>query len=103
MASSASATVLVTGASGLLGRQMMAAFNLAGSFFVLGQGLTRATPPTVLQADLAQPEQIERLLDESRAGIIIHCMLSGQCISIYLSIYLYTYIYIYISTVSRAN
>lgn len=58
-------TVLVTGATGLLGRQVLNAFRRAGCI-VVGQGLTRATPPTILRANLEKPDEVERLLKETQ-------------------------------------
>lgn len=58
-------TALVTGATGLLGRQVLAAFKRAG-WLVVGQGLNRATPPTILRANLENPGEVERLLNETK-------------------------------------
>jgi hypothetical protein len=56
-------TVLVTGATGLLGRQLFTTFQRSG-VLVVGQGFTRAAPPTILKADLEKPEDIKALLNE---------------------------------------
>lgn len=56
-------TVLVTGATGLLGRQLFNTFQRSG-VLVVGQGFTRAAPPTILKADLEKPEDIKALLNE---------------------------------------
>jgi NAD(P)-dependent dehydrogenase (short-subunit alcohol dehydrogenase family) len=58
-----SSIVLVTGATGLLGRQVFNTFKHAGCL-VVGQGFSRATPPTILKGDLEKPEDIKRILDE---------------------------------------
>jgi len=58
-----SLTALVTGATGLLGREILKAFKRAG-WLCIGQGFTRAVPPTILKANLEDPKEIERLLDE---------------------------------------
>jgi dTDP-4-dehydrorhamnose reductase len=58
-----SSVVLVTGATGLLGRQVFNTFKHSGCF-VVGQGYSRATPPTILKADLEKREDIQRILDE---------------------------------------
>lgn len=58
-----SSTVLVTGATGLLGRQVFNTFTHSGCL-VVGQGFSRATPPTILKADLEKPDEIKALLDE---------------------------------------
>lgn len=60
-----SSTVLVTGASGLLGRQVFNTFQHSGVLTV-GQGYSRAAPPTVLKADLEKTDEIKGLLGEVR-------------------------------------
>lgn len=60
-----SLTVLVTGATGLLGREVLKAFKRAG-WLSVGQGYTRAVPPTILKANLEDPKEIENLLNEAR-------------------------------------
>ncbi|KAJ5912686.1 NAD dependent epimerase/dehydratase family protein [Penicillium tannophilum] len=64
--------VLVTGASGLLGRQVFNTFQRSG-VLVVGQGLSRATPPTILKADLEKEEEVKYILDEVKPQIVIHC------------------------------
>lgn len=85
--------VLVTGASGLLGRQVFSTFQHSG-VLVVGQGFTRAAPPTVLKADLEKEGDIKNIFNEvkfvyscsskltwytnnrlfnSRPQIVIHC------------------------------
>lgn len=58
-----SSTVLVTGASGLLGRAVFNTFQHSG-VLVVGQGFSRAAPPTILKADLEKSEDIKTLLEE---------------------------------------
>lgn len=58
-----SSTVLVTGASGLLGRHVFNTFQHSGVLTV-GQGFSRAAPPTLLKADLEKAEEIKSLLDD---------------------------------------
>lgn len=58
-------TVLVTGATGLLGRQVLNTFKRHG-WLAVGQGLTRAVPPTIMKANLENPEEATRLLDEAK-------------------------------------
>lgn len=60
-----STNVLVTGATGLLGRQVFNTFKHSGCL-VVGQGFSRAAPPTVLKADLENADDIKRLLDEAK-------------------------------------
>ncbi|PYH92789.1 NAD dependent epimerase/dehydratase family protein [Aspergillus ellipticus CBS 707.79] len=67
-----STTVLVTGATGLLGRQVFNTFKSSGCL-VVGQGYSRATPPTILKADLEKSEDIKNLLVEAKPQIVIHC------------------------------
>lgn len=55
--------VLVTGASGLLGRSVFNTFQHSG-VLVVGQGFTRPAPPTILKADLEKEEDIRMLFDE---------------------------------------
>ena len=57
-------TALVTGATGLLGRQVVDAFRRDSSWKVVGQGFTRAAPPDILKADLQDEVETVRLLDE---------------------------------------
>ncbi|KAE8151482.1 hypothetical protein BDV25DRAFT_92163 [Aspergillus avenaceus] len=67
-----SSVALVTGATGLLGRAVFNTFKHSGCF-VVGQGFSRATPPTILKADLEKIEDIKRILDEVKPQIIVHC------------------------------
>ncbi|KAJ6070880.1 hypothetical protein N7467_012199 [Penicillium canescens] len=65
-------TVLVTGASGFLGRAVFNTFQHSG-VLVVGQGFSRAAPPTILKADLEKNEDIQKLFDEVKPQIVIHC------------------------------
>ncbi|KAL4978913.1 hypothetical protein BDW66DRAFT_129005 [Aspergillus desertorum] len=65
-------TVLVTGATGLLGRQVFDRFKRSGCLTV-GQGFSRANPPTILKCDLENLNNIKGLLDEAKPQIVIHC------------------------------
>ena len=56
-------TVLVTGATGLLGRQVVHAFKSAG-WNTIGTGLTRAHPPAILKVDLTDSNEISTVLQE---------------------------------------
>lgn len=56
-------TVLVTGATGLLGRQVVEAFKSA-EWRAVGTGFSRARPPAILKADLTDPVAISSLLLE---------------------------------------
>lgn len=62
-------TALVTGATGLLGRQVLEAFKRA-DWNVVGQGFSRASPPKILKANLEVKEEVEELLDSVRYAIL---------------------------------
>ncbi|KAL8999043.1 MAG: hypothetical protein Q9169_002041 [Polycauliona sp. 2 TL-2023] len=69
----AKAAALVTGASGLLGRQVLRAFDEAG-WTVVGTGLSRAKPPSILKVDFDDQHAIERILDDTKPQVIVHCV-----------------------------
>lgn len=56
-------TALVTGATGLLGREIVKAFERAG-WTTVGTGLSRANPPKIRKLDLCDERAVEQLLDE---------------------------------------
>jgi NAD(P)-dependent dehydrogenase (short-subunit alcohol dehydrogenase family) len=56
-------TALITGATGLLGRQVVKLFQRAG-WDAVGTGFTRAQPPSTLKVDLGSQEEITTVLDE---------------------------------------
>jgi S-adenosylmethionine synthetase len=56
-------TALITGATGLLGREVMNAFERK-NWVTVGQGFTRAAPPKIRKANLENFDEIEKLLDE---------------------------------------
>ncbi len=58
-------TVLITGATGLLGRQAAKAFERNG-WIVKGTGFTRAKPPTIVKLDLGSEIDIGKALQEIR-------------------------------------
>ena len=58
-------TVLVTGATGLLGRQVVRAFE-RNQWHVKGTGLSRADGQSVLKVDLADAAQVEKALGETK-------------------------------------
>ena len=58
---------LVTGATGLLGRQVLKAFESAG-WTGVGLGKTRAKPP-LLSVDLTDRDAVSRILDEHKYEI----------------------------------
>ncbi|QDS69132.1 hypothetical protein FKW77_010389 [Venturia effusa] len=64
--------VLVTGASGLLGRDVAKSFEYA-HWDVVGTGLSRPKPPSIVKLDLLNGEDIKRVLDEEKPDVIVHC------------------------------
>jgi dTDP-4-dehydrorhamnose reductase len=56
-------TVLVTGATGLLGRQIKAAFELE-NWTVKGTGYSRADGVDILKVDLSKEAEVEKVLSE---------------------------------------
>ncbi|KAL1959926.1 hypothetical protein VTO42DRAFT_594 [Malbranchea cinnamomea] len=66
-------TVLVTGATGLLGRQVVDAFRRDTAWKVVGQGFTRASPPDILKADLQEEVEAVKLLEEVKPTVVVHC------------------------------
>ncbi|TDZ12863.1 Methionine adenosyltransferase 2 subunit beta [Colletotrichum spinosum] len=64
--------VVVTGATGLLGRQVVRVFDLK-SWNVKGTGLSRADNVSVFRVDLGQTSEIEKFLDESKPQVVVHC------------------------------
>lgn len=59
-------TVLVTGATGLLGREVVAAFKLYGDWTVKGTGYSRADGVDILKVNLESAADIAKTLDEIR-------------------------------------
>lgn len=58
-------TVVVTGATGLLGRQVSRMFNLKG-WTVKGTGYSRADGVDVLKVDLGNADEIAKLLESTK-------------------------------------
>lgn len=58
-------TALITGATGLLGRQVVQAFERAG-WTVVGTGFTRAKPPSILKLDLGDEAEVAKALKDIR-------------------------------------
>lgn len=56
-------TVLVTGATGLLGRQIVRAFEKAG-WRTVGTGFSRAGPSSPLKLDLCDAAAVEKVLND---------------------------------------
>ncbi|XP_013787748.1 methionine adenosyltransferase 2 subunit beta-like [Limulus polyphemus] len=68
--SSSSRKLLLTGASGLLGRAVHKRF-LEGSWEVVGTAFSRATDQLV-KLDLAKPEEVEDFVKKSKPSVLIH-------------------------------
>ncbi|KAJ6261417.1 hypothetical protein Dda_4087 [Drechslerella dactyloides] len=72
--------VIVTGATGLLGRQVVRAFDEAG-WEVTGTavdefiytGFSRAKPPQILKVNLSDGDEVGKLLDEVKPQVLVHC------------------------------
>ncbi|KAF2851914.1 NAD(P)-binding protein [Plenodomus tracheiphilus IPT5] len=65
-------TVLVTGASGLLGRQVQRQF-LLDDWSAIGTGLNRISPPEIIKLDIIDQAEINRVLDEVKPKVVVHC------------------------------
>lgn len=71
-------TVLVTGATGLLGREVVSAFKLLHSgWAVKGTGYSRADGVDILKVDLESAEDVAKTLDETRYVLLqLHLLAS---------------------------
>ncbi|KAF4331861.1 dtdp-4-dehydrorhamnose reductase [Fusarium beomiforme] len=65
-------TVLVTGATGLLGREVATAFGLS-NWNVKGTGYSRADGINTFKVDLSNEAEVADFLDETRPQVIVHC------------------------------
>ncbi|KAF2685292.1 NAD(P)-binding protein [Lentithecium fluviatile CBS 122367] len=65
-------TVLVTGASGLLGREVRRTFEI-DSWTAFGTALNRPSPPEIIKMDILDAKEIERVLDEVKPDVVVHC------------------------------
>ncbi|KAK6596725.1 RmlD substrate binding domain-containing protein [Botrytis cinerea] len=65
-------TALITGATGLLGRQVLKVFDRE-NWNTVGTGFSRAKPPTILKVDLASEPEVAKALNESKPQVVIHC------------------------------
>lgn len=54
---------LITGATGLLGRQVLKAFEDAG-WDAVGTGFSRANPPKIRKVDIQNDDEVTQLLEE---------------------------------------
>ena len=55
----------MTGATGLLGREVVKAFESAG-WDALVTGFSRASPPKITKLDIQDEREIEKVLDETK-------------------------------------
>jgi S-adenosylmethionine synthetase len=56
-------TALITGATGLLGRQVVTAFKRQ-DWNVVGTGFSRASPPAILKLDLGSEAEVVKTIEE---------------------------------------
>ncbi|KAL7275078.1 hypothetical protein RUND412_002013 [Rhizina undulata] len=68
----ANKTVIITGATGQLGRQCIKVFEEEG-WAVVGTGFSRAKPPTIRKVDLGNAEEVVALLDDVKPRVVVHC------------------------------
>ncbi|OAX81973.1 dTDP-4-dehydrorhamnose reductase [Emergomyces africanus] len=76
-------TALITGATGLLGRQVLNAFHRDSSNWkAIGQGFSRAGTGTgtgtdadaeIVKADLSNEDEVVALLDRTKPDVVVHC------------------------------
>ncbi|KIW98623.1 dTDP-4-dehydrorhamnose reductase [Cladophialophora bantiana CBS 173.52] len=69
-------SVLVTGASGFLGRQVLKAFSNAG-WNATGTGFSRASE-TVRKVDLQDADAVAKLFDQVKPQVVVHCAADRQ-------------------------
>ncbi|KAK2593849.1 hypothetical protein QQS21_008426 [Conoideocrella luteorostrata] len=74
MSSNVQRSVLVTGATGLLGREIVAAFRQSPGWSVKGTGHCRADGIDILKLDLENEDvtELNKVIDETKPQIIIH-------------------------------
>ncbi|OAT05077.1 dTDP-4-dehydrorhamnose reductase [Blastomyces gilchristii SLH14081] len=72
-------TALITGATGLLGRQVLNAFQRdSANWKVFGQGFSRASGTAdsgveIVKADLLDEGNIVALLEQTKPNVVVHC------------------------------
>ncbi|KAL5604123.1 hypothetical protein BROUX41_002112 [Berkeleyomyces rouxiae] len=67
-----SGSALVTGATGLLGREVFKALK-DGGFETKGLGYSRADGISILKADLEKPDEIAAVLEKVQPKVVVHC------------------------------
>ncbi|KAL8419240.1 hypothetical protein RB594_002450 [Gaeumannomyces avenae] len=65
--------VLITGATGLLGREVVRAFQDKKGWAVTGAAFSRADGVSILKVDLGNVVEIEKALDKIRPQVVVHC------------------------------
>ncbi|OTB06071.1 hypothetical protein M426DRAFT_319145 [Hypoxylon sp. CI-4A] len=65
-------TALITGATGLLGRQVVRAFE-RGDWNVKGTGYSRADGTSILKVDLVNADEVAGTLDNVKPQVVVHC------------------------------
>ncbi|KAK0651919.1 hypothetical protein B0T16DRAFT_454334 [Cercophora newfieldiana] len=66
-------TALITGATGLLGRQVFKAFDETSGWTAKGTGFSRAGGTSILTVDLGNASEIEKALDDIKPQVVVHC------------------------------
>ncbi|KAK7994686.1 substrate binding domain-containing protein [Apiospora arundinis] len=66
-------SVMVTGATGFLGRQVTRAFERANKWTVQGTGFSRADGDFVLKVDLTNAAEVGNTLDKINPQVVVHC------------------------------
>ncbi|KLU82789.1 methionine adenosyltransferase 2 subunit beta [Magnaporthiopsis poae ATCC 64411] len=65
--------VLITGATGLLGREVVKAFQDRKGWAVTGAAFSRADGVSILKVDLGNEQEITKALDNVRPQVVVHC------------------------------
>jgi len=64
--------ILITGASGLLGRSILSVFKEYPGYKIIGLGFSRAEECGLIKCDLRNPSSIEAVINEYQPDLIIH-------------------------------
>ncbi|KAM0278663.1 hypothetical protein ACHAQH_005050 [Verticillium albo-atrum] len=67
-----SRTALITGATGLLGRQVVKAFEKR-EWNVKGTGFSRADNVSVFKVDLGNAAEVEKVINDTNPQVVVHC------------------------------
>ncbi|KAL1871312.1 hypothetical protein VTK73DRAFT_2108 [Phialemonium thermophilum] len=65
-------TALITGATGLLGREVLKAFDQNG-WTAKGTGHSRADGRAILKVDFTKADEVEAVLNAVRPQVVVHC------------------------------